>query len=233
MQMDCLIYEKQIEQIQQTNEKNAVKYGQDDDYLYRFLKDDRMKPIINLVLYWGKNLWGIPRGLKDMTDATAMPRVMQRMFEEYRIHLISMREIPDEALESMDSDLKYVLGLMKRADSRKDYEQYIHENKEYFSHIPKSAVDVLHTCINLKVIKKVLEYREVGSGEEEEADMCLALDMIEKEAVERGKELGIEVFILDHQEDGTPKDRVLEKLIRRFGLSSERVEGYLAKYNYV
>jgi len=63
--------------------------------------------------------------------------------------------------------------------------------------------------------------------------MCKALDMIAKEAEERGIEQGIEVFILDHQENGTPKARVLEKLIRRFGLSSERAEGYLLKYNYV
>lgn len=136
---------------------------------------------------------------------------------------------------------KYLLGLMKRADSPEEYERYIRENKEYFAHIPKSAVDVLDTYLNLKVMMKVLEYKDADNGEEEEADMCIALDTIERNAIERGLakgmaqgiEQGIEVFILDHQEEGTAKERVQEKLIRRFGLSSEKAEGYLLKYNYV
>ena len=112
---------------------------------------------------------------------------------------------------------------------------------------------MLDTYMNLKVMMKVLEYRDEDNGEEEEADMCIALDAIQRNAIERGLakgmaqgmaqgieqgiekgiEKGIEVFILDHQEEGTAKERVQEKLIRRFGLSSEKAEGYLLKYNYV
>ena len=233
MQMDCLAYERQIEQIKQNNKKNSVKYSQEDDYLYHYLKKDRLKPIINLVLYWGKNPWIMPKGLKDMMSTIVMPCGMQRMLEEYKIHLISMREIPDEALEAMDSDLKYVLGLMKRADSLEEYKKYIYENRDYFCHMPKSAVDVLHACVNLKAVKAVLEYQDVENGEEEETDMCKALDMLAQESFEQGIEQGIEVFILDHQEDGTPKERVLEKLIGRFGLDSEKAKIYLMKYNYL
>ena len=151
MRMDCLAYEKQIRQIQEVNdeeyeesrkienEDEKVRYGSEDDFLYRFFKRDKIAPVINLVLYWGKKTWKTPKGISDMLRTTVMPLGMQQMFQEYRIHLIHMREISDEDLECMDSDLKYVLGLMKRADSPEEYERYIHENKEYFAHIPSNS----------------------------------------------------------------------------------------------
>ena len=54
LQMDCLTYERQIEDIQTANARQGVKYGQEDDYMYRFSEGDRLKPVINLILYWGK-----------------------------------------------------------------------------------------------------------------------------------------------------------------------------------
>ena len=90
----------------------------------------------------------------------------------------------------MDSDLKYVLGLMRRTGSRKKYEAFIMENQEYFSRIPKSAVDVIDVCTNIKNIRKHLQFQAKGEGEEE-ADMCKALYEIEKHAEKQGLKKGI------------------------------------------
>ncbi|MCI9436230.1 MAG: hypothetical protein HFH85_03500 [Lachnospiraceae bacterium] len=57
----------------------------------------------------------------------------------YHTVMIPMRSISDEDLGKMDSDLKYVLGILKCTSSRKWYEGYIRENKDYFSKIPKSV----------------------------------------------------------------------------------------------
>lgn len=42
--------------------------------------------------------------------------------------------------------------------------------------------------------------------------------------VEHGKEIGIEAFILDNLEENIPRDRIIDKLIRRFSLSREDAE---------
>lgn len=76
MQMDSLFYERQIEEIRRKNMEEAATYTQEDDYQYRFKKRDRLIPIVNLVLYWGKTEWKCPTGLSDMTDGRLLPEKM-------------------------------------------------------------------------------------------------------------------------------------------------------------
>ena len=48
--------------------------------------------------------------------------------------------------------------------------------------------------------------------------------------VEHGKEIGIEAFILDNLEENIPRDRIIEKLIRRVSLTRESAESYFQKF---
>ena len=70
--------------------------------------------------------------------------------------------------------------------------KYIRDNSEFFSRIPKSAVDVIDVCTNIKNIRERLEYAVNPESGEEEANMCRALYEIERNAERRGKKQGIE-----------------------------------------
>ena len=73
-------------------------------------------------------------------------------------------------------------------------------------------------------------------------DMCNALeelfaDKLEEreklgmeQGMERGMEQGIRAFILDHIEEGTPKNIILQKLEKRFSLSPEQAEEYFCRF---
>ena len=69
-------------------------------------------------------------------------------------------------------------------------------------------------------------------------DMCNALEELfadkleerEKLGVEQGMEQGIRAFILDHIEEGTPKNIILQKLEKRFSLSLEQAEEYFCRF---
>jgi flagellar biosynthesis/type III secretory pathway protein FliH len=101
-----------------------------------------------------------------------------------------MRSIPDEDLEKMDSDLKYVLGMLKCSRSKRKYQAFIEKNKEYFRRIPRSAVDVLDVFMNIKGVMQYLQYIENEENGEEETDMCKALDDIVKDAKKEGRQEG-------------------------------------------
>ena len=188
MQMDCLAYESQIEEIKGKNRRPDIVFEGVDDFLYRYKEKDRLIPVVNLVLYWGEEEWERPLQLRDMLDETGLPNIMEELVEDYHIHLINMRAIPDEELEKMDSDLKYVLGLLKRTGARKKYQEYIRQNQEFFKRIPKSALDVLLICMNGKRIENYIQYT---NGEEtEEIDMCKALEDLVNESIEQGEKIG-------------------------------------------
>ncbi|MDE7353375.1 MAG: hypothetical protein K2O06_10040 [Acetatifactor sp.] len=156
--------------------------------------------------------------IRDMVDMDRLPKKLQHLVGDYRVHLIHMRSIPESELQKMDSDLKYVLGFMKCTRSRRKYVEYIHQNREYFCRIPKSAVDVIDVCTNIKDIRKHLQFadaRNTRSGEEE-ADMCVALDAIIRDAEKRGKRQGtkdgIQQGIRQGAEQGITR---VNKLVKR------------------
>ena len=211
MEMDSLAYRAGIERIQERNKAAKVAYREDDDFKYAYRKEDRLEPLLNLVLYWGKRKWKQPLALSDMMDMSRLPEGMHSMFSDYRVHLIHMRHIPEEALQRMDSDLKYVLGIMKRTGSKKRYESYILENKEYFSRIPRSAVEVIDVCTGIKSLKEQLQFRVNEKGEEE-ADMCKALKENVKDAERQGMKQGVK-----------QGENLLGTLIDRL-LTDERIE---------
>nr|WP_300659325.1 hypothetical protein [uncultured Acetatifactor sp.] len=192
MELDYLTYRREIERIQERNDCNEVKYGAEDDFKYRYRKDDCLKPVLNLTLYWGRKKWKKPQALKDMMgNMGRLPEKLQRLAGDYPVHMVCMRGIPDEDIQKMDSDLRYVLGIMKRTASPKQYKEYIRKNGAYFSRMPKSAVDVIDACTNIKNITEKLEYTLNAETREEETDMCKALDEIEKNAVKRGLKKGV------------------------------------------
>lgn len=130
--MDYLEYRRNVEQIQDMNRKNKVLYAKEDDYLYRFRAGDKILPILNLVLYWGKEKWKQPHSLHEMWNVDAIPDDVEILLNDYKINVIAVREIPDEALEQMNSDVKYVVGALKRSENQEEYRRYIEQNKEFF-----------------------------------------------------------------------------------------------------
>lgn len=65
-------------------------------------------------------------------------------------------------------------------------------------------------------------------------DMCNALEELFADKLEEreklGMEQGIRAFILDHIEEGTPKNIILQKLEKRFSLSPEQAEEYCCRF---
>ena len=130
---------------------------------------------------------------------------LQDLAGDYRVHLVSMRNIPEKELQKMDSDLKYVLGILNRTASAKQYRKYIQDNRAYFSRIPRSAVDVIDSCTNIKKFRDCLQYQWNQDSGEEEADMCKALDDIEKYAMKKGIKQGTKQGKKQGERSGTLK----------------------------
>jgi hypothetical protein len=222
LEIDSPAYGKAIEDIQEKNQRCKVIYDKEDDFKYYYRKEDQIIPILNLTLYWGKGNWNRPLCLRDMMeDLSPLPQKLQDLAGDYKVHLICMRFIPNEKLAEMDSDLKYVLGIMKHTGSRKRYENYILENSDFFKRVPKSAVDVIDACTNIKDIRKSLEFVLNPAIGKKEADVCKALKDIKKHAkrqgiklgLAQGMEQGLEQGIVQGLEQGTLRINKLNQLL--------------------
>lgn len=191
MELDCLAYRRELEMISEGNQSLKRHYEDGDDFLYRFGKDDRVKPVLNLLLYWGKKKWEGPLSLRELAgDLSDLPVKMRRLSGDYKVHIISMRQIPEKAVQRMDSDLRYVLGIMRRERMPGEYAAYIRENREFFSRIPRSALDVIDACTDIKDFRQYLRPDRKKENGREETDMCYALEQIQKNAKKQGVKEG-------------------------------------------
>lgn len=187
--MDYLEYRRNMEQIQDMNRENKVSYAKEDDYLYHFRAGDKILPILNLVLYWGKEKWKQPHSLHEMWNVDAIPDDVEILLNDYKINVIAVREISDEALERMNSDVKYVVGALKRSENQEEYRRYIEQNKEFFGKIPRSAAEVLNACAKMNE-RMVFQYYRDENEEEEVVDMCKAWEDQYNDGVAHGVSQG-------------------------------------------
>ena len=83
---DGLTYQNQYDDIVKKNKrKKKVSSG---EFLSGMTKEDKLKPVISIVLYYGEEPWDGAKSLHDLLD---IPEGWKDFINDYPIHLIEMR----------------------------------------------------------------------------------------------------------------------------------------------
>ena len=61
-----------------------------DEFLAGLHKDDRLHPIISIVIYYNEKPWDGPKSLKDLV--VEMPEEISQVFSDYRMNLLQVVE---------------------------------------------------------------------------------------------------------------------------------------------
>ena len=118
-----------------------------------------------------------------------------------------------------DEKIDELLRYMKKSDS--DYQT------EVFPNVVRKVRYLKEQKEGVEIMCKILEEeREQGIriGVKQGMEQGIML------GIEQGMEKGIRVFICDNREENIPRERVLEKLQKRFELSEEEAKKWLRKY---
>ena len=107
MMEDAAGYDEQMRKIQRWHNQSRDLKG--PEFLGRFSRDDKVKPIVTLVLYYGKEPWTGPRDLHQMMDLESLPEELRKLVNNYPIHVIEVRGFPD--VDLFRTDLREVFGL--------------------------------------------------------------------------------------------------------------------------
>lgn len=173
---DMLNYAKQVQQARKSYrnaEDPTVEEQQriNESFLSGFHKDDKLLPVITLVIYFGAEDWDGPRSLHAML-ASHDPRLDQ-FIADYKINLLSPSELSDEALEKFHTELGLVLKYLKFSKDKKKLDEAVHGDDAYKS-LTRETFDLINT-----VTGSTLDPTETEGG----VDMCKALEDMRKDAV--------------------------------------------------
>ncbi len=178
---DAMAYEHQIREISRTHrkEKDYKEHGK-EEFLSGFYRNDRILPVITLVLYFGTAPWDGPRSLKEMMRWTG--EEAEKYIQDYQLNLIIPAEMEDEEIEKLQSSLREVFYFLKYAGDWKKLEKILTDD-ERFQRLETEAATVIRELTNTEI-----EIKE----EQEEQNMCKAIEQMKENERKIGLKIGLE-----------------------------------------
>lgn len=179
MLYDALQYTYQVDVIASNHENDIDKAESSDEYLSGFRKNDRIIPVVTIVVYFSPDEWDGPESVYDMFS-TKDPDILKYV-PDYRMNLVSPSGMSDEDLDKFSTELKQVFKYLKYSSDKEKLSQIVNED-EVYKHISRRTAVMINTISGTKI--------KISEGKDE-VDMCKAIEDMRKEEREKGLEEGM------------------------------------------
>ena len=143
---DALQYARQVDETARIHrEKKDYKGRSRGEFLSGFYKEDKLLPVITLVVFFSPQEWDGPRSLREMmaTEDTAI----RSLLPDYQVHLISPAELSRTDLGKFHTSLGDVLGFIKYSTDKENLMEWFRGERQD-AVLGRNEVDVLNTCVN-------------------------------------------------------------------------------------
>ena len=196
MLYDALQYTRQVTMIADKHraQKGKSEYGASNraEFISGFHKNDKLLPVITLVLFFNADEWDGPRSLMDMMEITNP--IIRRLVVDYPIYVIEPQSLKDSDFEKFHSSLREVMGCIKYSKDKRKLADFISNNPRMNMELTAARVIEAINHVPIKIEEGVDRF-----------DMCQAIEeMIEdgrKEERHRINQLNILLSEKNRTED--------------------------------
>ena len=186
---DALQYGKQVSDVSAKHRKESGNGHNRGEYLSGFYKEDRLTPVITLVVHFGADAWDGPLSLHEMMSVDK-PEIMQ-MVPDYRIQLIDPARMKPEDLMKFETSLREVMGYIKYSKDKEGMKTYMAGNSRTM--LERTAAQVIKAITNTPI--------EIPEGLEE-VNVCEAIEEMMKDSKAEGELKGKMDTLADLVKDG-------------------------------
>ncbi len=164
---DVLHYSSQVTRLAKERrrswmEDNLGKKPGKEEFLSGITKEDKLIPVITLVIHFSDSRWDGPMSLRDMM-ATEDEKILS-FVPDYRINLIEPEGMTEEEIAKFESTLREVFSFIKYSKNKEKLLNYI-QTEERMTHLSVEAAKVIKVITGSKF--KIQEGME-------EVNMCQA-----------------------------------------------------------
>ena len=153
---DALRYQKQREDIARVHRKR--KDLKDEEFVSGFSREDRLVPILNLVVYWGTKPWDGPLRLHEILDIKSDLVEYRDKINDYRINLLDVGRM--ENLEDYHGELKALLGFVKYQADQQALGRFVAQNEALFSHVSQETTHAMAALGNARNLESYIQYEQ-------------------------------------------------------------------------
>ncbi len=175
MLYDAIKYDEQVQTLAKKNRREK-RLETPAEYLSGLKKEDRLKAVVTITIYWNTGGWDGARSLHELLDVE--DEEILKYVSDYQLNLVVPDEIKDFSL--FQTELGKLLEFFSCADNGDALEQLMEREKDGLS-MSGEAVQLINTCLNVG-----LELPE----EKEETNMCKGIDELVARGEARGEARG-------------------------------------------
>jgi len=174
---DFMQLARQVSEAAKNHKINKTK-ASSDEYLSGFLKNDRLLPVVTLVVYFGADEWDGPLSLRQMY--ADCDEAVLKFVPDYHINLIAPYRLDDSDIDRFQTNLREVLRYIKYSKDKNKLGEIL-STDDRFKSVERQAVDLINIVTSSKI--KYSEGKET-------VDMCLAIEQLKEESEKRGEKRG-------------------------------------------
>ena len=186
---DALQYGKQVTEITARNRKNGNQTRK--EFLSGFHKDDKLIPVITLVIHFGADKREVPMSLHEMMAVT--DKNLLKHIPDYRIKLIDPAQIDVTEMDKFQTSLREVLCYIKYSKDADKFTQYMKNNRR-MEQLELNAAQVIREVTNTKF--------QIPKGTEV-VNVCEAVEALMERRKNEGITQGKLSLLQDLINDGT------------------------------
>lgn len=169
MLYDASQYEKQWGKIRK--EHKLKDDLEDEEKLSGFSKEDKLKAVVTLVVYYGTKPWEGAKDLHSLIDWEDIPRRFRELVPNYSIYLLELNNYKN--LDDFQSDLKAVCRFIQNSEDEQKLRMMLKEHGDEFTDLSEDTYDLLEALGNMTQLKAI---KNVCKKEDGGFDMCKGLE---------------------------------------------------------
>ena len=205
---------------------NAAKYKTaksltEEEYLSKMKKDDRLVPVITVVVYYGEKPWD---GAVSLHGMLHISEEMKPFVNDYRMHLVEARKNDLKLHNINNRDLFNLLGILldrngKIQETRDRAINYAREHR-----VEKTVIMTAAGAANCKI-----DYNKIAR--KGDADMCTVFEETRREGIAEGEAKGEAKGIIETgYEFGISEEEILARLQKKLNISLADAQEYVKKF---
>ncbi len=209
------------------------------DFFTDLPKDEKLIPVITIVINFGQEPWNEPLSLHELLDCEE--KDFLRYFPDYHLHLIDPHKMSDDEINMFDSNLREIFFCIKYSKDKIKFMDIIRNNENRFNTLDKFALEFLRTFTSFKIpsdsqkggvnmcqaIKELMEDARMEGIREAEEKAKIAIIEATRQAEEKAEKAVIEATrqaeekAVIETEEKTRKSMI--ESMRRSGIPEEAI----------
>ena len=216
MDYDSVSYMSQMSGIAGRHEERNDLTGAEK--LCGFSREDRLLPVISLVLYCGASPWDGALRLHELLDFRGVPEELRGCITDYSIQVLDVCHTEDQRLLEFPADIAALFFFLKYRDDPVLLVKNLTEIKE----VRSNTCDTIAECVGERRLKGFIKEENGGK-----VNMCKALDLLiadgEKRGEERGEKRGVELGIARERKNTERERKNTERERKRAEKAEARI----------